>query len=160
MKTISPTLHFGDRERTCRYYVMNLLQENTSGEIAMRYSTPLSSGCLLIVLLTAVLFVSGYTGSNPSPVNSPNQMPGAAGPTITIQNFAFNPPTLSVPRGTIVTWINEDSVEHQIVSDSGTGFSSNPLPKSASYPNTVDNPGSFPYHGSIHPSMKRTVMVT
>src|SRR5215204_5419560 len=32
--------------------------------------------------------------------------------TVSIQNFAFNPPDITVTPGTTVTWVNNDSVPH------------------------------------------------
>ena len=35
---------------------------------------------------------------------------------IKIDNFSFAPPTLTVPAGATVTWVNQDDVPHNIVS--------------------------------------------
>jgi plastocyanin len=86
--------------------------------------------------------------------------------TVNIQNFAFNPASITVPKGTTVTWMNQDSANHEIVNDAqgsiaqGALFTSNSLAKGASYSFKFDNPGTYHYHCSIHPSMKATVIVT
>jgi plastocyanin len=85
---------------------------------------------------------------------------------VNIQNFAFNPASITVPKGTTVTWVNQDTANHQIVNDAqgsiaqGALFTSNSLAKDARYSFTFDTPGTYPYHCSIHPSMKATVTVT
>ena len=81
--------------------------------------------------------------------------------TITIKNFAFDPSTLTVKTGTVVTWVNQDAAPHTIVSDTGSlvAFSSDSLPTGASYNVTFTTPGTYTYHCSIHPSMTGTIVV-
>ena len=84
---------------------------------------------------------------------------------VNIQNFAFNPASITVPKGTTVTWVNQDTTNHEIVNDAqgsiaqGALFTSNSLSRGGSYSYTFENPGTYPYHCSIHPSMKATVTV-
>lgn len=58
-----------------------------------------------------------------------------------------------------VTWLNKDSTSHRTVSDSGV-FDSGDLTNGQSYNFTFSQAGSFPYHRSIHPSMKGTIVVS
>lgn len=83
------------------------------------------------------------------------------GNAITIKNFAFDPSTLTVKTGTVVTWINQDATPHTIFSDTGSpaAFSSAPFSTGASYTFTFTQPGTYTYHCSIHPSMKGTIIV-
>jgi plastocyanin len=121
---------------------------------------------ILIVVLVTFIAICGCTGYGPStpPATTQTQVPGAT--TVTMQNFAFNPASITVPKGTTVTWANQDTADHTIVNDAqgsiaqGALFTSNSLPKGASYSFKFDNPGTYPYHCSIHPSMKATVIVT
>ncbi len=92
--------------------------------------------------------------------------PAPVGVTITIQNLAFLPQTVTVPRGTNVTWINLDTIQYQ-VANSGTEtlgpgllFRSNPLGKGDSFSYTFTNPGTFRYTCIIHPYMWGAVIVT
>jgi plastocyanin len=78
---------------------------------------------------------------------------------VAIQNFAFNPATLNVQVGTKVTWKNLDSAAHHVVSDTGA-FDSGVLNNGQSYSFTFNQAGNYPYHCSIHPSMKGTIVVT
>ncbi|MEI7434753.1 MAG: cupredoxin family copper-binding protein [Methanomicrobiales archaeon] len=117
---------------------------------------------ILIIILATFIAISGCASYGPSsttiPTTTPIVIPGA--PTITIQNFAFTPASITAPKGTTVTWVNEDSANHQIVSDTQGTFTSSSLPKGASYSFKFDTPGTYPYHCSLHPSMKGTVIVT
>jgi amicyanin len=129
-------------------------------------------GCILIILLA----VSGCTTYNPSSttptatLTTPSSTTSLAPTTpsvmtITIQNFAFNPPSLSISAGTTVTWTNQDTVQHQIINDAtstfgqGQQFESNPLGQGQSYSFTFNEIGTYPYHCNIHPSMKGTIIV-
>ncbi len=86
--------------------------------------------------------------------------------SISIQNFAFNPAAVTIPRTTKVTWTNLDATDHQIINDAtgqaaqGALFMSNPLPRGATYSFTFTTAGTYPYHCNIHPSMKGTITVT
>jgi plastocyanin len=132
----------------------------------MRYTPKPVHGAILIVVLIAFIAVCGCTSYGPStttPATTQTQVPGAT--VVNIQNFAFNPASITVPKGTTVTWVNQDTANHEIVNDAqgsiaqGASFTSNSLPKGASYSFKFDNPGDYPYHCSIHPSMKATVVV-
>lgn len=122
---------------------------------------------ILIGVLVTFIALSGCTSYGPSsapPSATPVQVPGT--PTVSIENFTFNPASITVPKGTTVTWVNQDSADHQIVNDAkdsigqGALFTSSSLPKGSSYSFRFDTPGTYPYHCSIHPSMKGTVIVT
>ena len=101
-----------------------------------------------VLMVLGVVAVSGCTSQTQSAAN-----------TVTIQNMAFNPSTLNVKVGTTVTWINKDSVTHDVVSDTGL-FTSGNLTNGMSYNYTFNQTGSFPYHCAIHPSMTGTIVVS
>ena len=84
---------------------------------------------------------------------------GAAGNTsITIANFAFDPPTLTVAPGQQVTWTNKDSVTHTVTSKED-GLDSGNLAVGASFSHTFARPGSVAYACAIHPFMRGMVVV-
>lgn len=82
--------------------------------------------------------------------------PATGSTTINIQNFAFNPGTLTVKKGATVTWTNNDSVPHQIKSDS---FNSTKLTNGQNFSFTFTTPGTFNYSCAIHPSMTGKIIV-
>lgn len=83
-----------------------------------------------------------------------------------IQNFVFVPASVTVPAGTTVTWTNQDSPPHQIVSDAtslfstGAMFMSTQLTQGQKFSFTFNNAGTFAYHCGIHPFMTGTITVT
>jgi plastocyanin len=100
----------------------------------------------------------------PPPINQPpatnNPAPLPTKASVSISNFSFNPATLTVKKGTRVTWTNNDSVGHTVTADNGSGPGSGLLNNGDSYNYTFDATGTYPYHCSVHPSMKGTVIVT
>ena len=84
----------------------------------------------------------------------------AHGPNeIGIDNFAFKPATLTVKRGTKVTWINDDDVPHLIVSTEGKFKSSSLLDTNGRFSATLTAPGTYKYFCSLHPQMQGAITV-
>jgi amicyanin len=82
---------------------------------------------------------------------------------VMINSFAFAPASLTVKKGTTVTWTNQDDVGHSVTLDSGqpAGGPTGPLlGKGDRYSFTFKTAGTYHYHCSIHPSMKGSVTVT
>lgn len=80
--------------------------------------------------------------------------------TVTIQNFAFSPSTLTIPAGDKVNWINMDSSAHTATSDNGNAINTGSLSNGAtSTAVTFSGAGTFTYHCAFHPSMTGTIVV-
>ena len=95
------------------------------------------------------------------PVTGGTSNQAATGHSIVIQNFAFSPASLTVAKGTTVTWTNNDSTAHTVTETDGKkGPDSSSIDQGATYSFTYDAPGTDQYHCSIHPSMTGTVTVT
>jgi plastocyanin len=90
------------------------------------------------------------TTASPTPATTPN--------SVNIQGFAFSPQTLTVAKGTTVTWTNKDSTTHTVTSDDGVWDSGN-FANGKTFSYTFNQTGTFPYHCSIHPSMTAKVVV-
>lgn len=78
---------------------------------------------------------------------------------ISITGFAFNPKSITIPKGATVIWTNLDSAEHTIISDNGNEINSNPILKSETFAHTFNTKGTYDYHCGIHPSMKGKIIV-
>jgi len=78
---------------------------------------------------------------------------------VTIQNFAYAPPSLTIPVGTTVIWTNFDSAPHTVTSESGDELDSPVLSTGETFSHTFTTPGVFPYYCTIHPSMRASVTV-
>ncbi len=77
---------------------------------------------------------------------------------VTIDNFRFAPQTVTVKRGTTVTWTNRDDMPHTVVSE-GKEFASGALDTDATFSYTFEKAGTFDYFCSIHPRMTGRVVV-
>ncbi len=77
---------------------------------------------------------------------------------IAIDNFTFNPQTVTVKAGTTVTWTNKDDIPHAIAAV-GKQFKSKVMDTDNSYSFTFTTPGSYAYFCSLHPHMTGTIVV-
>jgi plastocyanin len=116
---------------------------------------------LIVGLLIVVFAMSGCSTPKTPDQPNPNPSTGNLGikMDVEISGFAFNPSTVTAPKGATVIWTNKDSAPHTIVSDTGSEISSESLSTGNTYAHTFNTPGTYAYHCSIHPSMKGTVIV-
>lgn len=116
------------------------------------------------LLLTGTLLLGGCSlygaqPSSPAPATSSVPAQGStavASNAVDIQNFSFTPSTLTIKKGTTVTWTNNDSTPHQIKSAT---FNSGQLSKGQTFSFTFADAGTFAYSCAIHPSMTGTIVV-
>ena len=91
---------------------------------------------------------------------------------VTVQNFSFQPATVTINQGESVTWTNKQTgTPHTATSDDGSTFDTSPtcgpaatedescLKPDAPVTVTFNGAGTFPYHCKIHSSMHGTVIV-
>ncbi len=77
---------------------------------------------------------------------------------VTIDNFTFTPPELTVAVGTTVKWVNHDDIPHLVVNKDKV-FRSKALDTDDSYSFTFTSAGTFDYFCSLHPHMVGKVIV-
>jgi plastocyanin len=78
---------------------------------------------------------------------------------VKIDNFTFEPPTLTVAAGTTVKWTNRDDIPHTVVSEDKSTFKSKAMDTDESFSYTFAKPGTYSYFCSIHPKMVGKVVV-
>lgn len=128
--------------------------------LALRLGIP-----TLIASLTFVACAStAGSGSSAAPTASAATASAAAAKTatVTIKGFAFSPATLTVSKGTVVTFTNEDSTTHTVTSGANRtkdGKFDMQVSGSNETQITFDAAGTFAYFCSIHSSMVATVVV-
>ena len=100
------------------------------------------------------------SGASAAPAATPA---GAKTADVTIKGFRFSPATLTVDKGTVVTFTNMDSTTHTVTSGiNGTKDGKFDQQISGGIDGTVtfDTPGTFVYFCNIHGvSMTGTVVV-
>lgn len=112
----------------------------------------------VIVLLGAGCSKPANTTENTNAASATNTSTGVT-QAVSITNFSFSPGTLTVTKGTTVTWTNNDTTPHTVTGSNG-GPSSSTLNSGDSYSFTFDTVGSFSYQCNFHGTMTGTVTVT
>ncbi|HEX8102993.1 MAG TPA: plastocyanin/azurin family copper-binding protein [Solirubrobacteraceae bacterium] len=117
----------------------------------------------LTVLALAVAGCSSDTDSPEGPAENPGapakQSAGSKGKnTITMKNIEFSPKELTVKVGEPVTWVNEESIEHNAVAKSGE-FKSELFGQGGTYKYKPTKPGTIKYVCTVHPGMEGTLKV-
>jgi amicyanin len=77
---------------------------------------------------------------------------------VTIDNFTFGPPELTVAVGTTVKWVNHDDIPHNVVNKDKV-FRSKALDTDDSYSFTFASAGTFDYFCGLHPHMQGKIIV-
>ncbi len=77
---------------------------------------------------------------------------------IEITKHKFSRPTLTVPAGTTVTWLNRDEDLHTVVSTT-LAFKSAGLETDEAYSYKFAKPGVYEYFCTLHPLMTGKVIV-
>lgn len=107
---------------------------------------------------TNVTSSSGVKNEDEQSSGNENQQPGNA-TEIKIEDFAYSPKTITIKKGTTLTWTNQDSVAHTVTGEDG-GPDSELLDQGETYSYTFNEAGSFAYFCKPHPEMQATVIVT
>ena len=76
---------------------------------------------------------------------------------VTIDNFTFAPPELTVKAGDTVTWTNHDDIPHVVVS--AGKFRSKALDTDNSFSFTFTQAGDYKYFCGLHPHMTGMIKV-
>lgn len=106
---------------------------------------------------------SGSTASTPAtaPATSTGGGTSSSGAVaVSMKNIAFSPATVTVKVGQKVTWTNEDSVQHNVISQSGEKISSPNFGQGATFSFTPTKAGTIAYVCTIHPGMNGKIIVT
>ena len=119
------------------------------------------STLIIIIILVVGLSMTPTITTTIIPVHSQQGdsvyiVPRAADPN---NDQSFVPKFISIPIQSIVTWTNDDSIQHTVTFDEEGLFDSGPLSPGDTIDNAFDTPGEFGYHCSIHPWMTGRVMV-
>jgi plastocyanin len=107
--------------------------------------------------LALVLAACGSSTASAPAAQSAGGVATAAGPTLTIADFAFSP--LTVKAGETVTVVNSDSVDHTVTLATANLDVNVPGGGSATF-TAPATPGDYALTCDFHPSMKGTLTVT
>jgi plastocyanin len=137
----------------------SVVRLNTDFGQVMTMSDTLLAGSTCIPTPTPAATATAVpTGTAPATPDGGATDTPATGATVSIDDFAFSPDTLSVSAGTTVTWVNNDTVPHTVTATDGS-FDSGNLAPGESFTHTFSSAGSFAYLCNYHPNMTATVVV-
>jgi plastocyanin len=77
---------------------------------------------------------------------------------VSIDNFTFNPPPLTVKVRATVTWHNGDDIPHTVASKTRL-FKSKTLDTDDTFTFTFSEAGTYEYYCSLHPHMTGAIVV-
>ena len=107
----------------------------------------------ILIIVALVIALSLVAGCN----NADNQdSTSTSTNSVEIKDFAFNPATINIKAGTVVTWTNQDTAKHTVKLDE---IESPSLAKGQSWSYSFTTPGTYNYICSLHPSMKGKIIV-
>jgi plastocyanin len=78
--------------------------------------------------------------------------------TVTVSQMRFGPNRVVVKKGATVTWNFQDGMPHTVTAVDGS-FDSGRLGSGGRFSHTFDQPGTFAYYCTLHPSMRGEVVV-
>lgn len=121
---------------------------------------------IVLLLCAAGALAAAGCGSSNNSGSSSSSTPAASSSSssgevaIKMQNIAFDPKAVTVKVGQKVTWTNDDSVDHNVTSQSGETIKSQNFGKGATFSFTPTKAGAIKYVCTLHPGMDATLTVT
>lgn len=121
---------------------------------------------IVLLLCAAGALAAAGCGSSDNSSSSSSSTPAASSSSssgevaIKMQNIAFDPKAVTVKVGQKVTWTNDDSVDHNVTSQSGETIKSQNFGKGATFSFTPTKAGAIKYVCTLHPGMDATLTVT
>jgi plastocyanin len=109
----------------------------------------------LSLALTLALIVVGFTAYSR---RAHAHAPTADANEIVIQNFVFEPSTLTVKVGEKVTWVNRDDEPHTATA-TDKRFNSKTLENGDRFSTEFKAPGTYKYYCALHPKMTGQIIV-
>jgi len=101
----------------------------------------------LIAITGLIAFACNKGNSYTAPAPPPD---GTSPVKIAMRDMSFVPATVTVTKGTVVRWQNDDAYAHTVNSNDGTTFSSGNINGGGSFSYTTTVTGTFNYHCLIH----------
>jgi plastocyanin len=111
-------------------------------------------GAVAVPLAACAILVTLPSGAKPQARLSTATLPvmqakPQTGAQVTLNNFKFEPPNLTVTTGATVTWTNKENSPHTVTADDNA-FSSPNLAANAAFSHTFTKPGKYAYHCAYH----------
>jgi plastocyanin len=115
------------------------------------------AAALLLALRASSEAAVGPTATTSATAAAGQTATTSATARVTIANYKFHPPTLTVAKGTTVTFANTSGVAH--TATRGGAFDTRRIKPGRSVAARFTKKGTFSYHCKIHPFMHGTIVV-
>ena len=140
-------------------YIIEIAQTNPITEEINSMMYRFIRTTFIITIALSFAFLGCNNGSTSPYGGSTSTTTTKASPnTVAMTNFTFSPSSLTITKGTVVTWQNNDGVAHTSTSDNGVWDTGNILP-AGNKTTTFGTAGTFAYHCTVHPMMTGTIVV-
>jgi plastocyanin len=113
----------------------------------------------LAVIVLAAALLAGCGSSKKSSTGSSSSS-SSGGTTISMKDIQFSPKSLTVKVGQTVTWVNDDSVDHNVTANDGKTFKSSNFGHGGTFKWKATKAGTVAYNCTIHSGMTGTLTVT
>lgn len=80
--------------------------------------------------------------------------------TASIIDFEFDPATVSAKVGDVISWTNDGAAPHTATLDDHGACATAQLSPGQSGAISFDTAGTYPFHCSVHPTMKGTIEIS
>ncbi len=112
---------------------------------------------------TIATVMAGGLAMAESPLTAPRSPAEATEGEVAIRLFAYTPSSLTVPRGTTVTWTNSDDITHTVTAGApaqkDARFEGRLAGKGTVYRHTFAEAGRYPYYCDRHQAMVGEILV-
>jgi plastocyanin len=124
---------------------------------------------IALLLAAAALVAAGCGSNNSSSTSTGSSAPASTGGsesggarggvTVDMKNIQFDPKSITVKKGQTIKWVNLDTVDHDVVANSGASFKSDQFGKGGTFEFTPKKAGKIDYVCTLHPGMTGTITV-
>jgi plastocyanin len=137
-----------NEEVTLMAFQNRIIKARRSGFLAPRH-------LVLAALLGLIALALSACGTGDA--SEPTTASDTEGPSVVIEDLAYEPDALTIEAGETVTWTwNDGTVEHDV---KGDDFQSEVMSE-GTFSQRFDEPGTFDYLCTLHPNMTGTIEVT
>ncbi|MFY9798550.1 MAG: plastocyanin/azurin family copper-binding protein [Candidatus Nitrosopolaris sp.] len=130
-------------------------------KLNLNFST-ISISVVLAIALTFLIVALPPNALGQSKTTLVSIVKGASNPSMT---EPYNPSPINVPKGTTVTWTNNDNTAHTVTQGNPSGnsppngFDSGILAPGKTFTHTFATAGTIQYYCTLHPTMLGEVIV-
>ena len=82
---------------------------------------------------------------------------GGGGTEVSMKDIKFAPDSITVNAGDTVTWVNDDSVGHDVTGDNFKSGDAGAMQMGDTYEHAFKKAGTFDYVCTVHPGMEGSV---